>query len=811
MRFHSRLGLGLWFLAIAGAPTLLGAQSPTAPSLGTADSFAVLGGSSVTSTESTVVTGNLGVSPGNTISSSITVKVGATYRNDSVARQAQHDATSAYNDLAARTCTTTLTTPIGGMTLGPGVYCLSSPTQLTGPLILDAANDPNAVWIFKIGSTLTTAAGSSVRVINNGYEGNIFWQVSDSATLNAGTTFVGNVLTHNDITLHAGASISGRLLAQGAVFLDGNNVTLCCGPIIVSPETLPDGRVCATYPTTTFTAGGGMAPYTFSVASDNVVYGPLPDGLTLTDGVLSGTPTRQGSFKILITATDSKGCTGARSYVIDIGCPDDPPIALPAATACVDYNCHQIAPSCGNGPHVFSVTGVLPDGLVLSPDGMLCGTPTTPGDYAFDITDSASGCPRHFTLQVICNIMISPATLPSATCSTPYCEILTASCGTPPYTFSAPQSTLPDGLIVYADGKVCGTPTTPGPSTFIVTVTDAKSCTTSQPYTVIVKSQLTILPPTPPDGVVCEPYVPHPITASCGTPPYACKVVAGALPPGLMLGNCLISGTPTKAGSFSFTIKVTDSQGFTTRPYTIVITCPKITIAPPVLPPVTACQQPGAAGAPSLCVKLTPSCAIGTTVFSVTAGALPPGIFLSDDGTLCGTPSAAGDYSWTVKFVDSISGCTGSAPYRLIVPGGLTITPACPPQGTPGVFYSEIFTASGGTPPYMFNFIGTLPPGLMFMPATPTPTTATISGMPMMPGCFPFTITVTDANGCSTSSASHEGKPHVVPLFGTPGLCTSQICIVAGGPTLTGWGMVVLSVLLVGVGFLMISKGGFHV
>src|SRR5258708_892113 len=107
MRFHSRLGLGLWFLAIAGAPTLLRGQSPAPPTLGAADSFAVLGGSSVTSTGSTVVTGNLGVSPGNTISGSITVKVGATYRNDSVARQAQRDATSAYNDLAGRTCTAT--------------------------------------------------------------------------------------------------------------------------------------------------------------------------------------------------------------------------------------------------------------------------------------------------------------------------------------------------------------------------------------------------------------------------------------------------------------------------------------------------------------------------------------------------------------------------------------------------------------------------------------------------------------------------------------------------------------------------------
>jgi hypothetical protein len=781
MRLHSRFARGIWILAMAGAPALLRGQSPAPPSLGSADSFAVLGGSSVTSTGSTIVTGNLGVSPGNTISGSITVKIGATYRNDSVARQAQRDAMSAYNDLAARTPCIQLTGDLGVRPpLGPGVYCYTSSAELTGTLILDAKNDPNAVWIFRIGTTLTTAGNSSVRVINNGYEGNIFWQVGDSATLNPGTTFVGNVLAHNDITLHAGASISGRLLAQGAVFLDGNNVTLCCGPIIVSPETLPDGTVCTPYPTTTFTASGGMSPYTFSVASDSVVSGPLPDGLTLAGGVLSGTPTRQGSFKILITATDSKGCTGARSYVIQIGCPPaGPPIPLPPVKAC-EFHCQQIAPSCGNGPHVFSVTsGVLPAGLILSSDGMLCGTPATPGDYAFDITDdSASGCPRHYTLHVKCNIMIAPETLPSPTCSTPYDETLTASCGTAPYTFSALPGTLPAGLTLFPSGKVLGIPMAPGGSTFTVTVMDAKGCTASRSYTVVVNPQLTILPPTLPNGVVCEPYV-QPITPSCGTPPYACSVVAGALPPGLTLTSCVISGTPTKAGAFSFTVRVTDSQGSTTTlPYTIVIMCPQITIDPPVLPPASTCQQ--------FCVKLTPSCAIGTTVFSVTAGALPPGILLSADGKLCGTPSAAGDYSWTVTFIDSLSGCTASAPYTLTVTAGLTITPACPPGATPGVPYSEMLTASGGTAPYTFILNGTLPPGLTFMQTTPT--TATISGTPTTPGCFPFTVAVTDANGCSTSS-------------------TCTLCVAAGGPTLTGWGMVVLSMLLVGVGLLMMRGG----
>jgi hypothetical protein len=787
MGFHSRLGLGLWFLAIAGAPTLLGGQSPAPPSLGSADSFAVLGGSSVTSIGSTVVTGNLGVSPGNTISGSITVKVGATYRNDSVAKQAQNDAGAAYHVLANRMCDHFLTGPnLGNVTLEPGFYCFStSSLVLTGRLILKPGTDPNAVWSFRIGSTLTTAPSSSVRVINNGYEGNIFWQVGDSATLSPGTTFVGNVLAHNDITLHASASVSGRLLAQGAVFLDGNNVTLCCGPIIVSPETLPKGTVCSPYTTTTFTASGGMAPYTFSVASDGfsvasdgVTYGPLPDGLTLVNGVLSGTPEKQGSFNILITATDSKGCTGARSYVIQIDClPPGPPIPLQPVKAC-ELHCQQIAPSCGIG-HTFSVLpGALPAGLTLSSTGMLCGTPPAPGDYIFTITDETSGCPTRYSLHVVCNVVILPETLPGGAACVLACRPLTASCGTPPYTFSVSSATPSDGVTISPDGMLCETPTAPGPSTFTVTATDANGCTGSRTYTVPVACNVMISPATFPNGTVGTPYD-QTITGSCGTGPYTCSLNDMLLPPGLTHTSCRISGTPTKAGCFPFTVTVTDANGcFRIISYTICIDdpCP-ITISPPTLPDANVCvfySQP-----------LTPSCATAPYICSLTEGMLPSGLALANC-TISGIPTTPGPSMFTITVTDAVSK-SGLRKYALTVTGGLTIAPPCPPGATPGVPYSEVLTASGGTAPYTFVLNGPLPPGLTFMQTTPT--TATISGTPTTPGCFPITITVTDANGCSTSN-------------------TCTLCVAAGGPTLTGWGMVVLSILLVAAGLVMMRRGG---
>jgi type VI secretion system secreted protein VgrG len=308
MRFHSRFDV--WFLALAGIPALVDAQSPPPPSLGAAASFAVLGGSSVTSSGSTVVTGNLGVSPGNSIIGSPIVKVGATYRNDSVARQAQKDAAAAYGDLAGRTCGHDLSgQDLGGRTLSPGVYCFSSSAQLTGTLILDAAGDPNAVWVFQVRDTLTTTAGSSVLMAHGGWNGNVFWQAATGVTLNASTTFAGNVLTLASITVRNEAIVSGRLLAAGTVRLDNDDISLCCAPVTLTPETLPSATNESPY-SATITASGGVAPYTFRYT------GTLPAGLTFaqtspTTATVSGTPFANGDFDICINATDANLCTTA--------------------------------------------------------------------------------------------------------------------------------------------------------------------------------------------------------------------------------------------------------------------------------------------------------------------------------------------------------------------------------------------------------------------------------------------------------------------------------------------------------------------
>jgi Ice-binding-like len=199
--------------------------------LGTADAFAVAAGSTVTNTGPTVVQGDLGVWPGSAITGFPpgTVTDGTIHAADAVAMQAQSDITMAYNDAALLPCGTDLTGQnLGGLTLGPGVYCFASSAQLTGTLMLNALGDPNAEFIFQIGSTLTTASASSVIFTNGGAGDSVFWQVGSSATLGTTTDFAGNILALKSITLNTGANIQcGRALAQnGAVTMDTNTVSI---------------------------------------------------------------------------------------------------------------------------------------------------------------------------------------------------------------------------------------------------------------------------------------------------------------------------------------------------------------------------------------------------------------------------------------------------------------------------------------------------------------------------------------------------------------------------------------------------------
>lgn len=243
IRFARRTALVIPFTALLYSPSPISA----ATILGTAANFAVLGGSTVTNTGPTTLNGDLGVYPGSSITGlgSITFVGASTNQgNDAVSQQAQVDEANAYNilklqpftmDLTGHDLGTSGTSPIG--TLDAGVYKFDSTAQLNGTLILDAQNNPNAIFIFQIGTALTTASGSSVQVINGGANVGVYWLMgvtggagTGSATLGTTTVFEGNILALDSITLTTNAEIlCGRALAQdAAVTMDTNTVSNNC-------------------------------------------------------------------------------------------------------------------------------------------------------------------------------------------------------------------------------------------------------------------------------------------------------------------------------------------------------------------------------------------------------------------------------------------------------------------------------------------------------------------------------------------------------------------------------------------------------
>ena len=197
-----------------------------AVSLNSAQNFAVLGATTVTNTGSTVITGDLGVTPGTAITGFPPgVLHGTEHQADAVAVLARTDALSAYNAIAALSSTLTLTGDLGGRTLTPGVYDFTSAAQLTGILGLDFTGNLAKQFIFRIGSALTTANNSSINVIN-GSTDNVFWQIGSSATLGTGSLFKGNILADQSITLTTGAILDGRAIAlNGAVTMDTNTIS----------------------------------------------------------------------------------------------------------------------------------------------------------------------------------------------------------------------------------------------------------------------------------------------------------------------------------------------------------------------------------------------------------------------------------------------------------------------------------------------------------------------------------------------------------------------------------------------------------
>ena len=273
---YSKTFVAVILLVTMGTTFFVEASAAVAPvTLGNASSFAVLAGSTVTNTGSSVVSGDVGLYPGTSITGFPpgSQNLGISHITDSVAQLAQNANIEAYGDTQGRTPSTTIGGDLGGLTLVAGLYKASSSLGITGTLTLNGQNDPNSVFIIQVGSALTTASSSKVVLENDASACNIYWQVTSSATLGTNSQFAGTILALTSITLTTGASVDGRVLAQnGAVTLDTNRITT---PNCITPTTTTTTTTTTTVPVTTTTT---IIPTTTTTTTPPIIGPPATGG-----------------------------------------------------------------------------------------------------------------------------------------------------------------------------------------------------------------------------------------------------------------------------------------------------------------------------------------------------------------------------------------------------------------------------------------------------------------------------------------------------------------------------------------------------
>jgi hypothetical protein len=291
--------------ALAAGPTAF-AAGPAPVGLGTAAPFAVLAGSAVTNTGPTTITGNLGIFSGT--AAAVTgfppgTVSGATHAADAVALQAKNDLDTAYTAAAGRTPVTAVAgSTLGGLTLVGGVYS-GGALALTGTLTLDGQNDPNSVWVFQAASTLITASTSKVALIRGANPCNVFWQVTSSATLGSGSTFVGTIMALTKIEMANGVTVNGRALARnGPVTLINDKINNS------SCSAAPTGSTKLTYTGSTAAAPGASITLsaTLKTSAGKAIAGKTVT-FTLNGATRSAKTNSSGVASVVMTAPAATG------------------------------------------------------------------------------------------------------------------------------------------------------------------------------------------------------------------------------------------------------------------------------------------------------------------------------------------------------------------------------------------------------------------------------------------------------------------------------------------------------------------------
>jgi Autotransporter beta-domain/Bacterial Ig-like domain (group 3)/Putative Ig domain len=462
-------------------------------------------------------------------------------------------------------------------------------------------------------------------------------------------------------------------------------------------------------------SGAAPAGLTFALTG-----GALPSGTTLSTsgrfGFITGTPTTAGPYTYQITATDSTGLSATGTFSNTIA----PAIIItPTASAVTQvgqtYSQTNVA-SNGTTPFTYSLaSGTLPAGTTLNPaTGTVSGMPTTAGPFSYTIGVADSTAPTHQTTTtstISGTIAPPPLTItPTASAATQvgqsYFQTNVAGGGTTPYTYSLASGALPAGTALNtSSGTVSGTPATAGPFSYAIKVTDggAQTATTATVSGTIAPPTLTITATASATTQIGQSYSQANV-AGGGTTPYTYSVASGTLPAGTTLNTSTgtVSGTPITVGPYSYAIKVTD--GGSPTPQTVTTVTISGTIAPPTLTitaTASATKQAGQSYSQT-------NAASGGTVpytYSLAAGALPAGTSLnSSTGTVSGTPTTAGSFSYAIKVTDSGTP-TAQTATTATISGTIAVAPTSTSlsssrnpsaQGQPVTFTA---TVSGGSSP----------------------------------------------------------------------------------------------------------------
>ena len=578
---------------------------------------------------------------------------------------------------------------------------------------------------------------------------------------------------------------------------------------VLTESSLPRGAIGVPY-RLELKATAGTEPYVW-VKKGKPKFGTLPDGLTLTKatGVLSGTPTTQGTFNFTLLVNDSSGKQARKPFTVEIG-PPPPPLEirttiLPNATQGLPYSTALEAGG-GLAPYTWAIdAGVLPDGLTMTEAGVISGRATTIGSSTFvaRVRDSiGTTSVRSFFITVIQPpppLTIQTVSLPDTAAERAYSVTLQGAGGVPPYSWSLASGSLGAGLSLSASGVISGTPLNPGTLVFGVRLTDSAQQTLTRTFAIKVNPADKLAP----FGVLETPDHNATVSTMATGSGWALDnigvVAVEVLVDGQKVGDATLGqarpdiasvwGSFPNSGSagFRFTldttrlsngehrlaVRVLDAQGNTT----IIGTRP-IQVQNRVLSIVTTDLARGRKG-DTYSFQMQAANGTAPYVWTLASGSLPQGLSLSASGLISGTPTVFGSFALAIRVTDADARVALASttlviqsdiePLNIISRGDLT-------PGLTGVTYSQQLFFAGGTAPRTWSMgTGSLPPGLSF-----GPTSGVISGVPTQVGVYTFTMRLTDATQTTVTS-----QPLIITIEPGPLVIVSSGDLPAGTQTLS--------------------------